>query len=205
MKPAPLVSIAIPAYNPLYFKAALQSALNQTYASLEVIVCDDSDSDEIHELVQACTVPKTVTLRYVRNEQRLGFKGNLMACAEQATGEYLKLFCDDDQLLPESIARQVQGFIDHDDVNLVIAQRQYCDGDYLLLPERLENSSFASGDTLFKGEDLLDVLESTALNFLSNLSGALMRTHQVLEYLPALTQVGEGLSLIHISEPTRPY
>ena len=192
MKPAPLVSIAIPAYNPLYFQAALQSALNQTYASLEVIVCDDSDSDEIHELVQACTVPQTVTLRYVRNEQRLGFQGNLMACAELATGEYLKLLCDDDQLLPESIARQVQGFIDHDDVNLVVAQRQYCDGDYLLLPERLENSSFASGDTLFKGEDLLDVLESTAVNFLSNLSGALMRTHQVLEYLPALTQIGEG-------------
>lgn len=44
-------------------------------------------------------------------------------------------------------------------MNLVIAQRQYCDGDYLLLPERLENTSFASGNTLFKGEDLLDVLD----------------------------------------------
>ncbi|VVN09936.1 hypothetical protein PS662_03796 [Pseudomonas fluorescens] len=192
MKPAPLVTIAIPAYNPLYFQAALHSALNQTYTSLEVIVCDDSDSDDIHELVQACTVPQAVTLRYVRNEQRLGFKGNLLACAEQATGEYLKFLCDDDQLLPECIARQVQGFIDHDDVNLVVAQRQYCDGDYLLLPERLDNASIASGDTMFKGEDLLDVLESSTINFLSNLSGALLRTSQVLEYLPALTQVGEG-------------
>lgn len=58
MKPTPLVSIAIPAYNALYFEAALQSALNQTYTSLEVIVCDDSNSDEIHDLVQACTVPQ---------------------------------------------------------------------------------------------------------------------------------------------------
>ncbi|WP_347904726.1 glycosyltransferase [Pseudomonas purpurea] len=192
MNPAPLVSIAIPAFSPQFFNAALQSALSQTYTPLEVIVCDDSMGDEIHAIVQACTVPQNLVLRYVRNKQRLGFQGNLIACAEEATGEYLKLLCDDDQLLPECVARQVQGFIGHDDVSLVIAQRQFCDGDYALLPERLENSSFTSGDTLFKGEDLLDVLESSAVNFLSGLSGALLRTRQVLEYLPALTQMEAG-------------
>ncbi len=38
---APTVSVVIPAYNPWYLKAALDSALNQTYARLEILICDD--------------------------------------------------------------------------------------------------------------------------------------------------------------------
>lgn len=192
MKPVPLVSIAIPAFNPQFFQAALQSALNQTYSNFEVIVCDDSVGDEIRRIVEDCEVPQSIRLRYVRNDRRLGFQGNLMACAQEASGDYLKLLCDDDQLLPECIKQQIEGFIDRDDVNLVIAQRQFCDGDYILLSERLENCCFSTGITLFKGEDLLGILESTLVNFLSGLSGALLRTRHALEYLPALTQVGEG-------------
>lgn len=192
MKSAPLVTIAIPAYNPQFFQPALQSALNQTYAPLEVIICDDSGGDEIRQLVDACEVPATTRLRYVRNPHRLGFQGNLLACAQEATGEFLKFLCDDDQLLPECVAQQIVGFVDHEDVNLVVAQRQFCDADYLLLSERLENCCFSTGVTLFKGEDLLATLESTLINFLSGLTGALLRTRHALEYLPALTQVGDG-------------
>ncbi|WP_256591857.1 glycosyltransferase family 2 protein, partial [Pseudomonas sp. HMWF006] len=176
MKPAPLVTIAIPAFNPQFFLVALESALSQTYANLEVVVCDDSDGNEIRELVDACEVPVSIRLRYVRNPQRLGFQGNLAACAQEANGDYLKLLCDDDQLLPECIAQQVAGFIDHGDVNLVIGQRQFFDEDSILLSDRLENSCFSKGVTLFKGEDLLGILESSAFNFLSGLSGALLRT-----------------------------
>ena len=192
MKPAPLVTIAIPAFNPQFFQTALQSALNQTYANLEVIVCDDSGGNEIREIVDACEVPVSIRLRYVRNPQRLGFQANLMACAQEASGDYLKLLCDDDQLLPECITQQIVGFIDHEDVNLVTGQRQFYDGDYILLSDRVENCCFSTGVTLFKGEDLLGILESSLVNFLSGLSGALLRTRHALEYLPALTQIGEG-------------
>ncbi len=192
MKPAPLVTIAIPAFNPQFFQTALQSALSQTYTNLEVIVCDDSGGDEIREIVGACEVPVSIRLRYERNPQRLGFQANLLACAQEASGDYLKLLCDDDQLLPECIAQQIVGFIDHEDVNLVIGQRQFYDGDSILLSERVENCCFCTGVTLFKGEDLLGILESSQVNFLSGLSGALLRTRHALEYLPALTQIGEG-------------
>ena len=192
MNPAPLVTIAIPAFNPQFFQVALQSALSQTYPHLEVIVCDDSAGDEIREIVDACEVPATICLRYVRNPQRLGFQGNLMACAQAASGEYLKLLCDDDQLLTECIAQQIAGFIDHEDVNLVIAQRQFYDADHIVLADRVANCCFSKGVTLFKGEDLLGILESSQVNFLSGLSGALIRTRHALEYLPALTQIGEG-------------
>ena len=102
------------------------------------------------------TVPQSVRVRYVRNPQRLGFNGNLMAACEEASGEYLKFLCDDDQLLPECIARQVQVFIEHDDVNLVVAQRHVLRTPTTFrLPCVWRTASFASVDALFKGEDLL--------------------------------------------------
>lgn len=48
---APTVSVVIPAYNPWYLKAALDSALNQTYARLEILICDDCRTGEIKAVV----------------------------------------------------------------------------------------------------------------------------------------------------------
>ena len=37
----PMVSILLPTYNrPLFFTQALLSAVNQTYANIEIIICD---------------------------------------------------------------------------------------------------------------------------------------------------------------------
>ena len=47
MNELPLVSIAIPAFNPEFFSRALHSAITQRYANVEVVVCDDSQGDEI--------------------------------------------------------------------------------------------------------------------------------------------------------------
>ncbi|MDR3658955.1 MAG: glycosyltransferase family 2 protein, partial [Mycobacterium sp.] len=52
MNPAPLVSLVIPAVNPRFFAKALHSALGQSYGNLEIIVCDDSQDDEIGRLVE---------------------------------------------------------------------------------------------------------------------------------------------------------
>ena len=42
MSPAPLVTIAIPAYNERYFSEALASAIAQQGVEIEILVCDDS-------------------------------------------------------------------------------------------------------------------------------------------------------------------
>jgi cellulose synthase/poly-beta-1,6-N-acetylglucosamine synthase-like glycosyltransferase len=44
-----LVTVVIPAYNAArYLMAALDSALKQTYAAVEVVVIDDGSTDEHH-------------------------------------------------------------------------------------------------------------------------------------------------------------
>ena len=50
---APLVSICIPTYNqPEFFRQALESAINQTYPNIEIVVGDDSTDTRTKNLIQ---------------------------------------------------------------------------------------------------------------------------------------------------------
>ena len=103
-----LVSIAIPAFNPEFFRGTLLSAISQDYHSLEVVICDDSSGPEIEAICEELGKTSSVTLRYVRNHQRLGFARNLLACLSHASGEMIKFLCDDDVLIHQCISRQVK-------------------------------------------------------------------------------------------------
>jgi len=47
-----LVSIAIPAFNPEFFRGTLLSALSQDYPHLEVVVCDYSSGPQIEAICE---------------------------------------------------------------------------------------------------------------------------------------------------------
>ncbi|MFJ3484443.1 glycosyltransferase [Pseudomonas sp. NPDC090202] len=190
MNSAPLVSIVIPAYNPRFFQRALQGALSQSHASLEVIVCDDSRGDEIQRMVEAFAEVTRVELRYVRNPQRLGFVDNLHACLAQARGEYVKFLCDDDQLFSQAVQMQARQLQMHPDVNLVLGLRLFWDADDVQLPARLENSALAPRGAVYKGSDLLGIFEAFPINFVGGFSSSMFRRADLLELLPALTQPG---------------
>ena len=50
----PKVSVIIPVYNgELYVKDAIDSALNQTYKNIEVIVVDDGSIDKTYEICES--------------------------------------------------------------------------------------------------------------------------------------------------------
>jgi glycosyltransferase involved in cell wall biosynthesis len=104
----PLVSIVIPAYTPRFFAACLDSALAQTYANTEIIVCDDSDGSEIEATARARAKRRDV--RYLRNAVRLGPRGNFIKCFESARGEFVKFLCDDDLLAPTCVSSLLDAF-----------------------------------------------------------------------------------------------
>lgn len=182
----PLVSIVIPAFNPRFFRAALQSALDQVYDNLEIIVCDDCRSDEIKAIFDELVAPDNDRARYLRNPQRLGFQGNLLKCLEQASGEYIKFLCDDDRLYNYCVAHQAQTLDTYKDVQLVVSKRHLVDVDDYVLPARMENVGLVPYDAVFKGEDMLAIFERTPRNYLGGFSGALMRRADVQEYLPSI-------------------
>lgn len=192
MKPAPLVSIAIPAFNPRFFSVALQSALDQAYENLEIVVCDDCRTDEIKQIVEALSATSSTVVRYLRNPERLGFQQNILRCLEESRGEYIKFLCDDDQLLAHCVSQQAQVLDECADVVLVISKRHFVDVDSYILPVRVENAGFTRFNALFKGEDMLANFEQTPRNILGGFSCALMRRADIETLLPALAQPGEG-------------
>lgn len=192
VKPTPLVSIVIPAFNPRFFREALKSALDQDYENLEVIVCDDCPGDDIRQIVDSLHEHSNVAMRYLRNPQRLGFQQNMLRCLEEAGGEFIKFLCDDDKLLQSCVRQQAQVLAAHDDVQLVVSKRHFIDADGYVLPIRLENVGIALFEGLYKGEDLLASVEATPRNIFGGFTGALMRRADIVALLPALAQVGQG-------------
>lgn len=189
MNSLPLVSIAIPAFNPRFFERTLNSAVSQTYAPLEIIVCDDSRGHEIEAIVRAVAERSGVAVRYVRNPRTLGMVDNLKACLDQAQGELVKFLCDDDHLYAACIEQQAHEMV-RDEVSLVLAQRLFWDADDIILPARLENTSLSPASGLFKGDDLLGIFEKFPVNVLGGFTNALFRRADLAELLPALTQDG---------------
>ncbi len=94
-KTYPLITIAIPTYNraDCYLKQAIQSALNQTYPAIEIIVSDNCSTDDTEMVVKDFKVSR---IRYFRQEKNIGANNNFNFCLQQANGSYFLLLQDDD-------------------------------------------------------------------------------------------------------------
>lgn len=92
----PKVSICIPSYNhALYIKQALDSALSQEFRDFNVIVVDDSSTDESWNLLES-TVNRKLSVS--RNEKRLGITKNWNKCCRMSDSEYIVMLPSDDRL-----------------------------------------------------------------------------------------------------------
>jgi glycosyltransferase involved in cell wall biosynthesis len=91
----PLVTIAIPTYNraKTSLPQAIGCAVNQTYPNIEVIVADNSSSDNTEEVVLGFRDPR---VRYYRHPVNIGPFGNMNFCLQQAAGLYFHQLDDDD-------------------------------------------------------------------------------------------------------------
>ncbi|HNF03298.1 MAG TPA: glycosyltransferase family 2 protein [Ferruginibacter sp.] len=91
----PLISICIPAYkNTDYLSVLLQSVAVQTFRDFEVVVSDDSPTDEVETLCSAYAAQ--FPLQYVRNAPPKGSPANWNHGIRLATGKWIKIMHDDD-------------------------------------------------------------------------------------------------------------
>ncbi len=129
---APLVSILIPASDPLALETTLASALAQTYANCEVIVSDASPHGACHALLKPWLKAHR-RLRYGR-APGLGALDNLNHCLALALGEYIAVAPPGDTLAPEKIAVMLPYFVDHPHVSVVACWRRPLAPDGRALP-----------------------------------------------------------------------
>jgi glycosyltransferase involved in cell wall biosynthesis len=99
-----LVSVVIPTYNrQALVVEAVESALAQSYAHLEVIVVDDGSTDGTEEAMR----PYQERIRYFKQPNQSCAAARNKAIRE-ATGEYVALLDSDDLWAPTKIEKQVQ-------------------------------------------------------------------------------------------------
>lgn len=119
----PLVSIIINNYNYARFLAdAINSALNQTYASIEVIVVDDGSTDNSREIISDYG-KQIVPVLKENGGQASAFNAGFAA----STGDIICILDADDLFMPEKVAQIVNVFEKYQDISWCFHRLRYTD------------------------------------------------------------------------------
>ena len=101
----PLVSIIIPAYNASnYLKEAIESALNQTYKNVEIIVVNDGSNDGGQ--TRAVAEEYKEKIAYYEKENG-GSSSALNYGIKKMNGEWFSWLSHDDVYYPDKIQKQI--------------------------------------------------------------------------------------------------
>ena len=110
-KNLPLVTIGIPTYNRANSTlfSTINSAINQDYPNIEIIVSDNCSSDNTEIIVQSFNDKR---IKYLKQKINIGANNNYNVCLNAAKGDYFLLLHDDD-------------LIDHDFISTCLRTAKY--------------------------------------------------------------------------------
>jgi len=110
----PLLSIVIPTRNRInYVKSAITSVLDNNDPRIELVIQDNSDSDELKIWIKENIDDSR--LKYNYSNSPLSFVGNFSLGVEVSTGEYICIIGDDDGINPEII--QAAAWLKEEDID----------------------------------------------------------------------------------------
>ncbi|SFA97046.1 glycosyltransferase [Clostridium frigidicarnis] len=181
----PLVSILIPAYNEVdYFKIALESALNQTYKNIEIIICDDSTTDNIKNMVNRY-IGEYKNIKYYNNGGPLGKRGavNLQKCFDVCHGEYVNFLMQDDVFSPNKIEIMLQYIINDESVSLVTSYRNVINGEGSMLQDLQVTKPFVQQTSIIDGEKLGQYILENMANVIGEFSTVMFRKKDMKDIL----------------------
>ena len=166
----PLISVIIPAYNAENtIKETIESALQQTWKALEIIVINDGSTDSTLDIVNSINSPQLKVLSYANG----GVSASRNRGIALAKGEYIAFLDADDLWTPDKLEAQFQALQDHPEAVVAYSWTDYID----------EQSQF-----LYPGSHITvngDVYAQLLLrNFLENGSNPLISKN-------ALTAIGD--------------
>ncbi len=122
----PLVSIIIPTFNrDKYLIDAIESALNQTYSNIEIVISNNASTDTTDSII--CEYLKDKRIIYNKNPSNVGMVKNWnLALNKFAKGKYAIILADDEFFIDNNyIQDAVDLFILND--NLVLIFSDYCE------------------------------------------------------------------------------
>jgi glycosyltransferase involved in cell wall biosynthesis len=107
----PLVSIIIPAYNAeVYVKEAVDSALRQTYRSIEVVVVDDGSTDGTKAVLRPYV--RSGKINYIHQSNK-GLSSARNAGIRASRGDFVAFLDSDDVFLETKVGEQLSALEDN--------------------------------------------------------------------------------------------
>ncbi|BFM39497.1 glycosyltransferase family 2 protein [Synechocystis sp. LKSZ1] len=108
MTDLPLLSICIPAYNrPVWLRRGLESIAESAGVGIEVVITDDSDTDQGRDIAAEVFAGWSGVWRYEHHERPLGMAQNWNRAIQWATGRYVVILHDDDFFVAGGLDRLV--------------------------------------------------------------------------------------------------
>jgi glycosyltransferase involved in cell wall biosynthesis len=153
----PLVTIICVCYNHAQFVTeALDSAINQNYKNIELIVIDDGSTDGSGKVIKRWVANHPHTMMLL-NGSNLGYCKTFNKALQFAKGEYIIDLAADDMLMPERVEVGLKLFERKGpQCGIVFSDAQYVDaqGNFLRL-----HSSAHPHDTILQGDVFKEVIE----------------------------------------------
>jgi len=144
-KPEIAFSVCIPNFNyGRYLGTTIQSVLNQTYSSYEIVVVDNASTDDSVSVVEAFQSDR---IRLFRNPYNVGFAPNLDRAASQARHPFIILLSSDDVMHPtalEEYARVIAQLGDESRHALIGSAIEYIDGRGAVFYRRMRREFLSS-------------------------------------------------------------
>jgi glycosyltransferase involved in cell wall biosynthesis len=122
---AALVSVVIPIFNGMaHLPTALDSVLAQTHAELDVVLVDGGSTDGSREWIHEVGDPRVRSLTMPHGTTAAD---NWTEASRAASGDFVKLLCQDDVLYPRAIEHQLEDLTRAPGALFAVAQRDVVD------------------------------------------------------------------------------
>lgn len=179
----PLVSILIPAYNrPEYLKIALESALNQSYKNIEILIGDDSTNENVKNMIKPY-LEKYKNIIYIKNKCNIGQFENDLKLIEKCNGDYINFLMDDDVFNSLKIEKMMNYFINdiYEEITLVTSHRRFIDCDGNILQDNGVTQKLYYIDTIVDGIEFGNFILRTNMNYIGEPTTVLFKKKNLIE------------------------
>lgn len=165
-----------------YLRDLMTSLLAQDYSALEFVFSDGGSTDGSVEYLLSLDDSR---IRYEQQPPGAGAAANWTAATNAAHGEFIKLICQDDLLLPHAITDQVRDLQHHPEAVMAIARRDIVDASGRTLYANRGLSGIRNLDrSVIDGSELLYTCFLQGTNIMGEPLAALFRTNALKAAMP---------------------
>ena len=177
---SPRVSVVIPVFNGLpYLPETVASVEAQTHPNVELVLVDGGSSDGSREWIE-----RYERANLIKEYLPAGTPAaaNWTRASELATGDYVKLLCQDDLITPSALSSQCADLDAHPTAGMAIAQRDVISASGKVLTAGRGCAGLPTG--LVNGRRSLEVAARKGANIFGEPLAVLFRRNALAQALP---------------------